>query len=92
MIPLVVGLIFAARLRSNPRARGRAIAVLIAPIAGALLCAVAAFTLGCLGGLPMALVFTAIILVVALTAPSARRYDDDEDDYGDLPRRSASVR
>jgi len=86
LIPLVVGLIFTAKLRSNPRAQGRAVAVLITAIAGSLLSAATAFAVGCLGGLPMALVFTIIILVVAMTAPDRRRYNDD-DDYDRRRRR-----
>jgi hypothetical protein len=89
----MVGIILAVLIcASIPIAVGNSKGQPVLGVIGGILAGGAAVLLGCLGGLPMALVFVIIILVVGGSTPKRRpsrrrEYDDDDDDDDDYDRR-----
>ncbi|HEX3147489.1 MAG TPA: hypothetical protein VHR66_05360 [Gemmataceae bacterium] len=89
------GIIVGVVLKQKPRATAQpyiafAIAAIGAPISG-----VVGFLFGCIGGIPISLLFIVPIVIMLATVPSgpkrrrrSEHYDDDyDDDYDDNPRR-----
>ena len=89
------GIIVGVMMQRNPRAGAQPYIAYAAGGVGALISGVLGFLFGCIGGLPVSLLFIVGIVVLLATVPSGgsnrrgrrdRYYDEDEDDYDDRPR------